>query len=128
MDFLHGHLDRLRAVVRAFIIAASRHPNLGELLHQGGMREADRSELTGAIGLDRRMLEVAELIRRLNDRGEIRPVSVREIWFVMQAGAAPLHFPQLAAMFDPIDGPLDDGAHIDRMVQFVMRGLGASDD
>jgi AcrR family transcriptional regulator len=116
-------LERLRATVRAFIIAASHHPNLGELLHQGGLSEQDRAELTGTIGLDARLLATAGLLQRLHTDGAIRDVSMRELWFLMQAGAAPLHFQDLAAMFDPLDGPLDADRHIDRMVELVIGAL-----
>ena len=77
-----------------------------DLLHQGGISAADRAELTGAVGLDTRMLEVTGLLRRLHVAGTIRSTSMRELWFLAQAGAAPLHFRDLAAMFDAIDGPL----------------------
>jgi AcrR family transcriptional regulator len=119
--------ERLRAVLRAFMVAASHHPNLGELLHQGGIHEPDRAELMSGIGFDARILEVASLLQRLHDASIIREMSVREVWFLVQAGAAPLHFHDLAAMFDPIDGPLDRERHIDRMVDVIMRGMGAGE-
>lgn len=118
-------LARLRAVVRAFIIATSHHPNLGELLHQSAIPEEDRAALINAIGLDVRIVEVASLLQRLREASAIGDTSMREFWFLAQAGAAPLHFPAVAQMFDPIDGPLDPDRHVDRMVDIVMRGLGA---
>lgn len=121
-------LERLQAVVRAFIIAASRHTNLGELLHQRALPASDRAELMNSIGLDARIIEVTDLLARLRRESIIGDVSTRELWFLVQAGAAPLNFPELASMFDPVDGSLDPSRHVDRMVEIIMRALGVRAD
>ena len=64
-----------------------------------------------------------QVLRRLREAGHIRDTTMRELWFLVQAGAAPLHFPDVAAMFDPLDGPLAGERHIDRMTDLVMRGI-----
>lgn len=120
-------MERLRAVVRAFMVATSHHPNMGDLLHQGSLHATERAALLTTIGFDERILEVAMLLRRLSDAGEIHETSMREFWFLAQAGAEPLHFRDLAAMFDPVDGPFDTDRHLDRMVTMVMRSMGAPD-
>lgn len=119
-------LDRLRANVRAFMVATSLNPNIGKLLHQGAISETDRVQLAKSIGLEARILGIASLLRKLHKASLIRKTSMRELWFLMEAGSAPLHFRDLAAMFDQIDGPLDADRHLDRMVDMVMRSMGAT--
>lgn len=119
----NGDLELLRATVRAFMIATSHHPALGELLHHDGIDSAERHVLVAEIGLNDRMVEVAALLQRLRAAALIRDVALREFWFLAEVGAAPLHFRALAAMFDPIDGPLDPERHIERMVGFIMHAL-----
>lgn len=116
-------LERLRASVKAFMVATSQHPNLGALLHQGAISSDDRSELAAAAGLDLRVAAIADLLRRLHEDSRIHHTSMRELWFVMEAGAAPLHFPGVASMFDALDGPFDTSVHLERMVDMVMRSL-----
>jgi AcrR family transcriptional regulator len=121
-------LERLRAIVRAFMIAASHHPTLGELLHHEGIGPAERDMLMTEIGLGDRMLDVATLLRRLHVDGVIRETKLRDLWFLGQGAAAPLHFHALAAMFDPIDGPIDRDKHIERMTDTIMRGMRVDPD
>lgn len=116
-------IEQLRAIVRALMVSMSRHPTLGELMHHADFGEAERQSLLTEIGLVDRLLEVASLLQRLRDDGRIREISLRELWFLTQGSAAPLHFPAVAAMFDPVDGPLDPDHHIDRMVELVMRSV-----
>lgn len=116
-------LALLRATVRAFMIAASHHPTMGELLHHPGIGEAERQVLMTEIGLGARMLEVATLLQRMSVAASIRGTDLRELWFLAQGGAAPLHFRALADMFDPIDGPLDPDRHIERTVDTIMRSM-----
>jgi AcrR family transcriptional regulator len=118
-------LELLRATVRAFMIAASHHPTLGELLHHHGIGEAERTVLMTEIGLGERMLVVAMLLQRLHNASLILETTLRELWFLAQGSAAPLHFTALAAMFDPLDGPIDRDGHIERMTDAIMRGLRA---
>ena len=113
-------LELLRATVRAFMVAMSQHPTLGELLHHAGFGETEREVIMSEIGLSDRMVGVASLLQRLRAAGSIREINLRDLWFLAQGAAAPLHFPALAAMFDPVDGPLDPDHHIDRMVDLIV--------
>ena len=116
-------LERLRSIVRAFMIAASHHPTLGELLHHEGIGTAERDVLMTEIGLGELMLDVANLMRRLNDDGVIQEMPLRDLWFLIQGSAAPLHFHGLTEMFDPIDGPIDRDRYIERMTDAIMRSM-----
>lgn len=116
-------LEHLRATIRAFIIAMSHHPTLGELIHHQGIGDAEREVLMTDIGLSDRLVAAWRLLRRLSAAGLIRHVDLREFWFLVQGGAGPLHFEQLARMFDPVDGPLDREQHIERTTDMIVRAM-----
>lgn len=119
-------LEMLRATLRAFMVAVARHHALGELLHHASIDATHRSTIIGKTGLADRIATTAALLDRLRRSNTIRTTGIRELWFLAQGAAAPLHFRSLASMFDPFDGPLDDAHHIDRMVDVIVRGLLAS--
>lgn len=116
-------LERLRATIRAFIVAMSHHPTLGELIHHQGIGDAEREVLMTDIGLSDRLLAVSTLLQRLRADGLIRDIDLREFWFLVQGGAGPLHFEQLARMFDPVDGPLERERHIERTTDMIVRAV-----
>lgn len=118
-------LARLQNLVRAFIVAISRNPTLGELLLHEGMDESERARLVSESGLNDRIAEVVGLLRRLHADGVIRETRMRELWFLVQGAAAPLHFKEFSKMFDPIDGPVEADELIDRMTAAIMRSMGA---
>lgn len=116
-------LGMLRATLRAFMVAVSRHHALGELLHHGSIDEDRRSMIIEQTGLADRISDAAQLLDRLHRAGTIGRTGVRDLWFLAQGAAAPVHFRSLAAMFDLFDGPLDVEHHIDRMVDTIIRGV-----
>lgn len=118
-------LELMRATIRAFIIVMSHHPALGELIHHQGIGDAEREVLMADIGLGDRLLAASRLLHRLHAAGLIRHVDLREFWFLVQGGAGPLHFDRLAAMFDPVDGPLDRDRHVERTTDMIIRALRA---
>lgn len=118
-------LTRLRSTVRAFIVAASRNPTLGELLHNDRIEDAERNLLLGETGLGERLADAIALIDRLNATGAIRETRIRELWFLAQGASAALRFDALARMFDPFDGPIEDAELIERMTDAIMRSTGA---
>lgn len=116
-------LERLRATIRALIVAMSHHPALGELIHHQGISDTEREVLMTDIGLGDRLLAASRLLHRLNAAGVIGHVDLREFWFLVQGGAEPLHFQRLAGMFDSVDGPLDRDRHVERMTDMIVRAL-----
>lgn len=120
-------LDALKATLRAFMMATSRHHALGDLLHHESIDGSQRSVIIGQTGLADRITTAVTLLRRLHRAGTIRKTGLRELWFLAQGAAAPLHFRALSAMFDPFDGALDEGRHIDRMTNTIIRGIRTSD-
>ena len=119
----HTDLEHLRATVRSVIVATSLHPSLGELMHHEGISADERADLLETSGLTVYMADVSNLVSRLITSGTIRPTTLRELWFLAQGASAPLHFTEFAALFDPVDGPLDPDAHIERTTETIMRGL-----
>lgn len=116
-------LARLRATVRAFMIATARHPALGDLLHHHSIGEEQRMTIVGETGLADRIVDTVSLLGHLHDAGAIRETRIRELWFLAHGAAAPLHFRAVSELFDPFDGPLDDDEHIGRMTDAVMRTM-----
>ena len=116
-------LEQLRALLRAFMFSTSRHPTLGELLHHLAIDEEQRNVIIGKTGLADQLLNAAELLRRLKSDGVIRDIQLRELWFMAQSAAAPIHFSNVSQMFDLFDGPLDPDEHINRITDTIMRGL-----
>ena len=116
-------LEQLRALLRAFMFSTSRHPTLGELLHHVAIDEEQRNVIIGKTGLADQLMNAAELLRRLKSYGVIRDIQLRELWFMAQSAAAPIHFSNVSQMFDLFDGPLDPDEHINRITDTIMRGL-----
>lgn len=116
-------LEQLRALLRAFMFSTSRHPTLGELLHHVAIDEEQRNVIIGKTGLADQLMNAAELLRRLKSDGVIRDIQLRELWFMAQSAAAPIHFSNVSQMFDFFDGPLDPDEHINRITDTIMRGL-----
>lgn len=113
----------LRATVRAFMIASSRHPSLGGLLHHETVGDAQRAVIIADTGLALRIAEAVALLARLRLAGVIHDMHLREVWFLAEGAVAPLHFGDFAKMFDPFDGALDRTAHVERMADAIMRSL-----
>ena len=101
-------LERLRATVPAFMIAASHHPTLDQLLNHQGIGVAERDLLMTEIGLGERMTEVADLLSRLQSHGVIRGTTLHELSIFAQGAAAPLHLDAIAATFDPSTAPSNE--------------------
>lgn len=116
-------LEQLRALLRAFMFSTSRHPTLGELLHHVAIDEEQRNVIIGKTGLADQLMNAAQLLLRLKSDGVIREIQLRELWFMAQSAAAPIHFSNVSQMFDFFDGPLDPDEHINRITDTIMRGL-----
>lgn len=116
-------LELLRATVSAFIIATSRHPTLGDLLHHESISDDQRMVLVGETGFVERVTDTVALLGRLHSAGHIRKTGIRQLWFLAQGASTPLHFESLSRMFDPFDGPVDPGALIEQMSDAIIRSM-----
>jgi hypothetical protein len=85
--------------------------------------EEQRNVIIGKTGLADQLMNAAELLRRLKSDGVIREIQLRELWFMAQSAAAPIHFSNVSQMFDFFDGPLEPDEHINRVTDIIMRGL-----
>ena len=124
-DELEG-VDELRATVHSFITAASRHPEVGRLVNQEGDEDGERLDQLLEAVLRPWADALGALLQQLVDAGTIRPVTTREVFFLVQAAAGPFNLHRLSAVFDPLDGPLDPDHHVDNMTEFILRGLSAT--
>ena len=118
-------LELLHAILRAFMVASSRHPTLGQLLHHESITDEQRAVLISDIGLGGLINDTIELLARLRETGAIRDIQIRDLWFLAQGAVEPLRFRQLSQMFDPFDGPVDRDELISRMSDTIMRGVRA---
>lgn len=116
-------LALLESTIRAFMVATTRHPALGDLLHHEAIDEEQRRALIVDTGLGDRIVATAELLARLREAGEIRQTGIRELWYLCHGAIAPLHFPELSRMFDPFDGPVDPEQLITGMTAAIMRSM-----
>jgi TetR/AcrR family transcriptional regulator len=116
-------LGELRETIRTFMAAASVTPELGRLVNHEGLVASERLDYIVEHAFESGTRVLADLAHRLFDAGLIRPISARELFFLAQAGAAPFTITALSATFDPIDGPLDPAAHIDRITDVIVQGL-----
>ncbi|MEI8083195.1 MAG: TetR/AcrR family transcriptional regulator, partial [Actinomycetes bacterium] len=107
-------LGQLRQVVRGFMLVAAEQSELGQVINREGLVASDRLDYIVRRAIEPGTLVLADLLRRLTERGEIRPSSVREVFFLAQAGATPFNAPALSQAFDRIDGPLDPDAYAER--------------
>ena len=116
-------LERLRVTIRAFMIAISRHPTLGALLHHPSIDEKQRNLLISETGLGEQISATASLLTRLHAAGVIHETRIRELWVLAEGAVTPLHFHELSQMFDVFDGPINRDNHIARMTDIIMRSM-----
>jgi AcrR family transcriptional regulator len=117
-------LGELREAIRAFLVAASRRPELGRLMNQEGLHATDRLDHFVHHVFLPGVAPTLALLGRLAERGEIHPVSARAVFFLVAHGAeAPYTLTALSAAFDDIDGPLDPLTHAELVTDLIMRGL-----
>lgn len=120
----HDDLEELRELIRAFLMAAARRPELGRLMNQEGLHDSPRLEHIVRTVLQPVFGPVGATLPRLAAQGRIHPVSARALFFLVAHGAeAPYTLTALSASFDDIDGPLDHEAHADATTELIMRGL-----
>lgn len=119
-----NELDELQELIRAFLIAAARRPELGRLMNQEGLHASERLDYIVRTFLIPAFGPVSDLLARLAAAGRIHPVSSRMLFFLVAHGAeAPYTLTALSSAFDERDGLLDEVAHADAVTDVIMRGL-----
>ncbi|MBU6515465.1 MAG: TetR/AcrR family transcriptional regulator [Acidobacteriota bacterium] len=119
----NDELVELRLMARAFIGASMRLPQLASLVnHEAGVA-GGRLDYLFSTGFAPGLAIFADLLERLIAREVIYPVTVRDLFFIIDAGMSPFIQPGLSAAFDAAAGPLDATTHVERFLDFVVRGL-----
>ena len=117
-------LAELRAMIRAFLGAAARRPELGRLMNQEGLQPTIRLRYIVDTVMAPMLVGLGALLVRLRNAGAVRPVSARGLFFLVGHGAeAPYTLTALSESFDDADGPLDPERHADDMTDLLMRGI-----
>ena len=116
-------LEALRETLRIFMTVAADHPELGQLIQQEGLRPSERLDYLVQRGFEPGTAFLGSLLRRLIARREIRPTSIREVFFLSQAGGAPFALSALSTAFDNAAGPLDPVSYIENITDIIMAGL-----
>jgi AcrR family transcriptional regulator len=116
--------DGLRAIIASFLTASARFPSLGQLMNQEGTHASPQLDFIIETVLQPELNQVADLVADLIQKGEIKPVTLRALFFLVAHGAeAPFSLTALSKAFERLDGPLDQSAHIELMVDLIMRAL-----
>ncbi len=116
-------LDILRESIRAFIVTARQHQDLGRLILRESLERSERMDSIFAWVFEPNLAGIKALLDRLAQAGQIQPISVREYFFLAQGAAAPFARMALSDAFDPVAGPLDPAAYIARVVDIIMQGI-----
>lgn len=116
-------LSELRYMTRAFITASIRLPQLAHLVNHEAANAGERMDYIFTTGFAPGMTLFGDMLQRLVEAGIIFPVTMRDAFFIIDAGMSPFIQPALSGAFDAVAGPLDVDAHVDAFLDFVFRGL-----
>jgi AcrR family transcriptional regulator len=123
---LTDDLSELRGFLRAFLNASARRPELVRLMNHEGLHSTGRLDHIMSRFTFPAMEQPLRAIDRLAAVGRARIVPARTLHALIAHGAAaPFTLGPLSDRFDPIDGPLDPTAHIDLIIDIILRGLSA---
>lgn len=116
-------LEELRFTTRAFIVASLRVPELGNLINHEVAQSGERLEYIFSSGFVPGIVRFGELLDRLAAADVIYPLTIRDAFFLVDAGISPYSQVGLSRAFDSICGPLDERTHIDDFLDFIFRAL-----
>jgi AcrR family transcriptional regulator len=118
-----NELEELRWTTRSFITASVRFPQLMNIVNHEAGNSSERLDYIFKSGFEQGMALFGDLLERLAADGVIYPITIREAYFIIDAGMSPFAQVGLSRAFDAIAGPLDQTAHIDNFLDFILRGL-----
>jgi len=117
-------IDRLEQLITIFIESAGDHPELQRIINQEATRESPRVDTIFRLALSPLIEGFRPMIDSLVAAREIRPVSDREIFFLLANGAASVHaLAPLNKRFDERDGPWDPAAYARSAARIIVEGL-----
>ncbi len=116
-------LEEFRLTTRAFITASIKFPNLANLVNHEAGSASERLDYIFGSAFEPGFVMFLELIERLIDKGIIYPITIRDVFFLVDAGMSPYTQVGLSEAFNKVAGPLDEATHVDRFLELVLRGM-----
>lgn len=117
-------LDRFEQLLRIFIASAGDHPELQRIINHEATTESPRVDVIYAQAVVPMIDGFRPMIDSLVEAKEIRPVSAREIFFILANGAASVHaFAPLSVRFSEHDGAFDIDAYSRSAAKLIVEGL-----
>lgn len=115
--------DALKALIRAFVIASARWPQVSRII----VFDGDKSDARGAFITDQLVTPfytlLSELIEGAKVEGTVPPVSTRTIFFIItHGGSFPMALPALTNAFPGGDISSETGlkAHADAIIELIL--------
>jgi AcrR family transcriptional regulator len=118
-----SELEELRFATRSFMTASIRFPQLSNLVNHEAAHSNERLEYVFAYGFEPAMHLFNELLIRLAAADLIFPITIRDAFFLVDAGMSPYAQAALSRSFDATSGLFDETTHVDAFLDFVFRGL-----
>lgn len=119
-------LEQAKIGIRRFVVFSAEHPELLGLMDIEARQESDRLDYVFERYIKPSVAGLTAAVEHLVAAGQIRPVDVRQLHFLVAHGAiAPFTLVPLAERFDP-RSPLDPAlveAHADLVADLVIEGL-----
>jgi len=116
-------LEELRYATRSFITASIRFPQLAQLVNHEANHGSERLEYIFTRAFEPGMLLFKDMLERLAEADRIFPISLRDAFFMIDAGMSPYLQTALSQSFDATSGGFDETTHVDAFLDFVFRGL-----
>lgn len=117
-------LDRLEQLIAIFIESAGDHPELQQVIDHEAAHESPRVDALFQHVVAPLIDAFRPMVDSLVTAREIRPLSDREVFFLIANGAAAVHaLAPLSARFDERDGPLDAGEYARSVAHLIVTGL-----
>ena len=129
-DDTRDPLDRFHHIIREFVLANSRRPDLLRLVNTEGSVPSDRLDYLYSRYLVTMEKVVRPIVDELAKAGRIRPMPWRSLFFMITAGGTAVFSSEaLARLIDPDDpsGPAQARAHADAVADLVTGGLRAAE-
>jgi AcrR family transcriptional regulator len=118
-----GDLEELRLTTRSFITGSIKFPNLANLVNHEAGSASERLDYIFSSAFEPGFAFFLELLDRLITDGVIYPVTMRDIFFLVDAGMSPFTQIGLSEAFNNVAGPLDESTHVDRFLALIFRGI-----
>lgn len=121
-----GPLEQARRFIRRFVLIIAHRPEALRLVNIEGVAETPRLAYLYERHIEPTLTALTVRLRQLMDQGELAPVSMRTLYFLITHGTtAPYSLLGLARRIGPGD-PLDPDAiaeHADLVADLVLAGL-----